>query len=85
MDEGIATGYTIMAAAQLIREADPSRIVIAVPVAPPRALDRLSVLADEIVCLYAPEHFQAVGQFYHDFSEVSHEEVICLLTDQDIQ
>ncbi|RDV14479.1 phosphoribosyltransferase [Pontibacter diazotrophicus] len=80
VDDGIATGYTIMAAAQLIRAANPSRIVIAVPVASPRILNKLSRYVDEIVCLYAPDHFQAVGQFYEDFSEVTHGDVVRLLT-----
>lgn len=81
VDDGIATGYTIMAAAQLIRAANPARIVVAVPVASPRVLDKLSGYVDEIVCLHAPAHFQAVGQFYEDFSEVTHGDVVRLLTE----
>ncbi len=85
VDDGIATGYTIMAAAQLIRAAEPASIVIAVPVASPSVLDKLSELVEEIICVYAPSEFKAVGQFYQDFSEVTHDEVIRLLADRDIE
>ena len=85
VDDGIATGYTMLAAAQLVRQADPARVIVAVPVASPRVLQKISPLADDIICLSAPPHFQAVGQFYHDFSEVSHDEVIRLLSDPEVQ
>ncbi|MDQ4139780.1 MAG: phosphoribosyltransferase [Bacteroidota bacterium] len=81
VDDGIATGYTIMAAAQLVRKKNPEQVIIAAPVASPRVLNKLSQLADQVICLQAPPHFQAVGQYYHDFSEVSHEEVVQLLAD----
>ncbi|WP_114782778.1 phosphoribosyltransferase [Botryobacter ruber] len=85
VDDGIATGYTMMAAAQLVRDSHPAKVVIAVPVASPRVLDKLAVCSEDIVCLSAPESFQAVGQFYHDFSEVTDEEVIQMLQDPTIQ
>lgn len=85
VDDGIATGYTILAAAQLIRKSNPSQIILAVPVASPRALDKIRPYVDDIVCLQTPEQFQAVGQFYEDFSEVSHDEVIRLLADPDVK
>ena len=85
VDDGIATGYTILAAAQLVRQAGPKRVFIAVPVAAPAVFSKLSAYADEIICLSAPSHFKAVGQFYQDFSEVSHEEVIRLLSDPNVQ
>ncbi|MGV3504549.1 MAG: phosphoribosyltransferase family protein [Adhaeribacter sp.] len=79
VDDGIATGYTMLAAAQLVRHAQPAKLIVAVPVASPRVLEKIGEEADEIVCLQTPRHFQAVGQFYSDFSEVSHEEVVRLL------
>lgn len=85
VDDGIATGYTVLAAAQLIRKSFPAQVILAVPVASPRALDKIRPYVDDMVCLHAPEQFQAVGQFYEDFSEVSHEEVIRLLADPQVQ
>jgi len=85
VDDGIATGYTMLAAAQLVRQANPDRVIIAVPVASPSVLPKLKAYANEIVCLAAPPQFQAVGQFYHDFSEVSHDEVVRLLSDPLVQ
>lgn len=79
VDDGIATGYTILAAAQLLRQAQAASVIVAVPVAPPRASQKLAPYIDAFVCLETPAHFQAVGQFYVDFSEVSHEEVVQLL------
>lgn len=82
VDDGIATGYTILAAAQLLRQAQPAQIIVAVPVAPPRASQKLAPYIDRFICLQTPSDFQAVGQFYLDFSEVSHEEVVQLLAEQ---
>jgi putative phosphoribosyl transferase len=85
VDDGIATGYTVLAAAQLIRKSDPAQIILAVPVGAPESLDKIRPYVDDLVCLEAPEGFMAVGQFYEDFSEVSHEEVIRLLADPEVQ
>ncbi|MGV3588135.1 MAG: phosphoribosyltransferase [Adhaeribacter sp.] len=85
VDDGIATGYTMLAAAQLVRQANPDRVIIAVPVVSPSVLPKLKAYANEIVCLAAPSQFQAVGQFYHDFSEVGHDEVVRLLSDPLVQ
>jgi putative phosphoribosyl transferase len=82
VDDGIATGYTMLAAAQLLRQAHAARILVAVPVAPPRASQKMGAYADDFICLQTPPDFQAVGQFYQDFSEVSHEEVVRLLAEQ---
>jgi putative phosphoribosyl transferase len=82
VDDGIATGYTILAAAQLLQQAQATTIIVAVPVAPPRASQKLAPYIDEFICLQTPAQFQAVGQFYLDFSEVSHEEVVRLLAEQ---
>ncbi|HIE12438.1 MAG TPA: phosphoribosyltransferase [Desulfotomaculum sp.] len=78
-DDGIATGFTVTAALRSLRKADPERIVLAVPVAPPDTLDLLRPEVDELVCLLVPEIFMAVGQFYYHFEQTSDQEVISLL------
>jgi len=79
IDDGIATGSSMRAAIRALRQMKPARIVIAVPVAPPSACNRLRVEVDELVCLEMPEPFYGVGRFYDDFSQVSDEEVKELL------
>jgi predicted phosphoribosyltransferase len=76
VDDGLATGATMIAALHSVRRLHPARLVCAVPVASPESLHRVTPLADEVVCLHAPEHFQAVGQFYLDFPQVEDDEVI---------
>jgi predicted phosphoribosyltransferase len=81
VDDGLATGATSEAAVRALRPRGPARIVLAVPVGSPSAVDRLSALADEVVCLDAPGWFMAVGEFYEDFSPTTDEEVeACLAT-----
>jgi putative phosphoribosyl transferase len=79
IDDGLATGATMAAALHSVRERRPARLICAVPVASPEALDTVRPLADEVVCLHAPPDFRAVGQFYRDFSEVDDETVAALL------
>ncbi len=79
VDDGLATGATMLAALHAIRAKRPARIVCAVPVAPPECLARLHPQADEVVCLQAPTGFYAVGQYYQDFDQVDDEEVVALL------
>jgi predicted phosphoribosyltransferase len=76
VDDGLATGHTMMAALKSLRPRNPARLVVAVPVSPPDTLKRVKVLADEAVCLFAPELFGAVGRFYENFAAVSDEEVV---------
>ncbi len=82
IDDGLATGATMAAALQVIRAQEPARLVCAVPVAARDSLQRVSGLADEVVCLAAPHPFHAVGVHYLDFTAVSDEEVIALLAGQ---
>jgi predicted phosphoribosyltransferase len=82
VDDGIATGATMVAALRAVRAAGPARLVAAVPVAPPEGLVRLAREADEVVCLTAPAHFQAVGQFYADFTQVTDAEVVAVLASE---
>lgn len=76
VDDGIATGATMLASAQWIKNKQHcKKLVIAVPVAPREILDELNQVADEVIVLYPPLSFEAVGQFYQDFSQVSDNEV----------
>ncbi|KYH33742.1 phosphoribosyltransferase [Neomoorella mulderi] len=75
VDDGIATGLTIEAALQSVKQANPGRLVLAVPVAPPETVERLRPLVGDLICLATPVPFYAVGQFYEDFSQVSDDEV----------
>lgn len=79
VDDGLATGATMIAALHAVRAKKPKKLVCAVPVAPPDTLEKVRPYADEMVCLHAPEMFYAVGQFYADFPQVSDEEVMALL------
>ena len=79
VDDGIATGATMWAAAAAVRQQQPKRLVIAVPVAPPSTGTELATQADDVVCVAQPEPFYAIGEFYRDFPQVSDEEVRELL------
>jgi putative phosphoribosyl transferase len=78
VDDGIATGSTMKAALASVRNRGAS-VTVAVPVGPPSTIEELNELADRVVCLYKPEYFQAIGEFYTDFSQTPDEEVIRLL------
>jgi putative phosphoribosyl transferase len=79
VDDGVATGSSMLAAIAALRQLKPTRIVIAVPVAPPTTCNRLRCEVDELVCVEEPEPFYGVGQFYQDFTQVSDEAVNELL------
>lgn len=79
VDDGLATGSTMRAAVQAIRQQHPARLVVAVPVGAPQTCRALSAEADEVVCAAMPEPFQAVGLWYRDFPQASDEEVHQLL------
>lgn len=79
VDDGIATGATMVAALRVLRDLGATHIVLAVPVAPPDSLAALAPLADEIVCPSTPRRFAAVGQWYDDFTQVPDERVRKLL------
>jgi putative phosphoribosyl transferase len=76
VDDGLATGYTALAAVQAVKPAGPARTVLAVPVAPAQTVARLSKEVDELVCLSTPEPFFAVGQFYEEFPQITDNEVV---------
>lgn len=79
IDDGLATGSTMIAALHATRAKNPARLICAVPVSPPDTLENIRPLCDELVCLSAPPDFRAVGQFYQDFNQVSDDEVIDIL------
>lgn len=79
VDDGMATGASMRAAVMALRSQRPSHIVVAVPVAPYDAGERLEGAADEFVCLLSPHEFYAVGQFYADFDQTSDAQVRALL------
>lgn len=83
VDDGIATGATVEAALRVIRQQDPTRIILAVPVAPPDVLSELSEMADDIICPEKPIRFGAVGAYYHRFDQVSDEEVLAYIEQTD--
>ncbi|GAA4404699.1 phosphoribosyltransferase [Nibrella viscosa] len=83
VDDGIATGQTLLASIELLRSRQPARLVVAVPVGPPEAIRRVAREVDELICPLVPKDFQAVGQFYRRFNQTSDEEVIDLLTRAD--
>lgn len=82
VDDGIATGGTVLVALRALNKVSPKSIVVAVPVAPPETLAKLSVEADDVVCLATPSPFGSVGRYYDDFTQTSDEEVIRLLAAQ---
>ncbi len=79
VDDGVATGATARACIEQIRQAGPERLVLAVPVASPRAISDLEALVDEVVCLEVPSAFRAVGQYYEQFDQVSDEDAMSYL------
>ena len=76
VDDGIATGNTIISTISMLRKRNPAKIIVAVPVAPKSAVAKLSKMVDELVIPLIPEDFHGVGAFYEDFDQVSDGEVI---------
>jgi len=81
VDDGLATGSTMKAAVQAVRQHDPSRVIVAVPVGAPETCRALREITDAVICLHTPSSFSAVGQWYRDFSQTTDEEVIALLSE----
>lgn len=79
IDDGLATGATMLAAVRALRQLEPARVVVAVPIAAPETCEALRAQVDEMVCSATPEPFHAVGLWYEDFSQTSDEEVRDLL------
>jgi predicted phosphoribosyltransferase len=79
VDDGIATGATMKAALESVKNRGAKSVTAAVPVGPPTAIEEIKNQADRVVCLFTPESFYAIGEFYDDFAQTSDEEVIDLL------
>jgi predicted phosphoribosyltransferase len=79
VDDGVATGSSMLAAIHAVRARKPKALIVAIGAAPPDTLARLEAEADEVVCLVSPPFFYAVGQFYQDFSEVTDDMVVAAL------
>lgn len=83
IDDGIATGATARAALKALRRGKPKKLVLAVPVAPPDTVSKLRQEVDEIICLETPDPFYAIGVFYHEFAQMSDEDVVAVLRESD--
>ena len=80
VDDGVATGASMAAAVRALRTRAPEAIVVAVGVAPPTSVASLQEVADDVVCLHTPDDFEAVGQFFDDFTQVSDATVTAALS-----
>ena len=81
VDDGMATGASMVAALHSVRTAKPSRLVCAVTVSPPDTLAKVRALADEVVCLQTSPNFLAVGQFYQHFPQVEDSDIASMLAE----
>ncbi|MFF8606854.1 phosphoribosyltransferase [Streptomyces sp. NPDC015346] len=79
VDDGLATGVTARAALRHLRSRRPARLILAVPVSAPDAVETMRREADDIVCLFQPDSFRSVGEWYEEFAQVSDNEVIATL------
>ncbi|MGH8685391.1 MAG: phosphoribosyltransferase [Nitrosospira sp.] len=84
IDDGLATGATMRVAIASLRQAGAARIIAAVPVGAASTCRKIEKEADELICLYTPEPFYGVGQWYSDFSQTSDEDVLTLLDNASI-
>jgi predicted phosphoribosyltransferase len=79
VDDGLATGATMISALHSLRARGPAKLICAVPVSPSDTLEKIEPMADQVVCLEVPAFFQAVGQFYEKFPQVEDDQVIAFL------
>jgi len=80
VDDGLATGSTMKAAVQAVKQQKPARVIVAVPVGAPETCRALRAVADEVICARTPAHFSAVGEWYRDFAQITDDEVTALLS-----
>jgi len=83
IDDGLATGATMIAALHMVRARNPASLICAVPVAPYSTLEQIRQDADAVVCLHVPDHFVSVGHYYQDFTQVEDDEVTRILSGTD--
>jgi len=81
VDDGVATGATMLAAVRAVRRENPAKVIVAIPVAARASYDELVQEADEVICLRTPEPFYAVGLWYEEFTQTTDAEVVQLLTE----
>jgi len=79
VDDGIATGATVIASARWARNQNPSSLTVAVPVAPPQSVEVLEQEADSVIVMHTPRDFSSVGQFYEEFGPISDEQVMQIM------
>lgn len=79
VDDGLATGATMHAAIDAVKQQNPQKIIVAIPVAPPDSVESLNQMVDEVICPLQPQRLSSIGQWYADFSQVSDATVIDLL------
>lgn len=79
IDDGIATGFTILAAVKSVKAQRAAKTVLAVPVAPKETIDDFKDIVDEIICLYIPDDFYSVGLYYRNFEQVTDQEVFTIM------
>ncbi|MEA3459662.1 MAG: phosphoribosyltransferase family protein [Chloroflexota bacterium] len=81
VDDGVATGATILVTIRALKKQKPKELILAIPVGPPDTIARLEREADKLICLFTPELFWAIGAFYAVFDQTPDEEVVRLLED----
>ncbi|HEY8891898.1 MAG TPA: phosphoribosyltransferase family protein [Clostridium sp.] len=81
MDDGIATGFTILAVIKAVKKQGAKKIILAIPVGQRETIEEFKELVDEVVCLYIPNEFYAVGSYYEDFKQVTDEEVFKIINE----
>lgn len=81
VDDGLATGATMISALHGLRNRGSKKLICAVPVSPASILDKIAKIADEVICLETPDNFHAVGQFYNDFPQIEDDKVVEILRD----
>jgi putative phosphoribosyl transferase len=81
IDDGIATGFTIMAVIKAVKKQGAKKIVLAIPVGPRETIEEFKGIVDEVICLYLPDDFYAVGSYYLDFKQVTDEEVFQIINE----
>lgn len=79
IDDGIATGFTILAVVKAVKKQGAKKIILAIPVGPRETIEEFKELVDEVICLYIPDDFYAVGSYYLDFKQVTDEEVFRII------
>lgn len=80
VDDGIATGHTVKAAIKSIKNEEVKELILAIPILPHDSIDEFKSLVNKLIYLESPRYFQAVGQFYEDFSQTSHDTVLQILS-----